>query len=230
MIPAIAPPPGDVLGLKERNIHDWWSPADDPFMPREVFRGAHLHKRHRWRCIRQQCPAGRPSACISTSSFAKNILYIYIIYMYIYYTFFFFVVHILYTAKIAWIVLKCAHISLKSQQEDIYFWSSRAFKTTYSTDLMKQIKTRAVRLKERLKTGCKDVLLKLAQTVKLNEIWLPPVSGMFSVSVPPGLDSASISPAFKTKNRCVRTVKMYLGPVSGRLTFKSNALQYWVTP
>ncbi len=33
MIPAIAPPPGDVLGLKERNIHDWWSPADDPFSP-----------------------------------------------------------------------------------------------------------------------------------------------------------------------------------------------------
>ncbi len=67
MIPAIAPPPGDVLGLKERNIHDCWSPADDPFMPREVFRGAHLHRRHRWRCVRQQCPAGQPSACISIS-------------------------------------------------------------------------------------------------------------------------------------------------------------------
>ncbi len=76
MIPAIASPPGDVLGLKERNIHDWWSPADDPFMPREVFRGAHLHKRHRWRCVRQQCPAGRPSACISINN--NNTLYKYI--------------------------------------------------------------------------------------------------------------------------------------------------------
>lgn len=31
--PAITPPPWDVLGWKERNIHDWWSPADDPFRP-----------------------------------------------------------------------------------------------------------------------------------------------------------------------------------------------------
>ena len=36
-IPAIAPPPGDVLGLKERNVNEWWSPADDPFRPTEVF-------------------------------------------------------------------------------------------------------------------------------------------------------------------------------------------------
>lgn len=27
---AISLPPGDVLGLKEQNIIDWWSPADDP--------------------------------------------------------------------------------------------------------------------------------------------------------------------------------------------------------
>jgi len=36
VIPAIAPPPGDVLGLKERNIDDWWSPADDPSYAKEV--------------------------------------------------------------------------------------------------------------------------------------------------------------------------------------------------
>ena len=29
-VPAIAPPPGDVSELKERNIDKWWSPADDP--------------------------------------------------------------------------------------------------------------------------------------------------------------------------------------------------------
>ncbi len=81
MIPAIAPPPGDVLGLKERNIHDWWSPADDPFMPREVLRGAHLHKRHRWRCVRQQCPAGRPSACISINGLKNKMQEIRILYL-----------------------------------------------------------------------------------------------------------------------------------------------------
>ena len=27
----------DVLGLKERNVNDWWSPADDPHRPTEVF-------------------------------------------------------------------------------------------------------------------------------------------------------------------------------------------------
>lgn len=66
-IPAIAPPSGDVLGLKEWIIRDWWSPADDPVMPTDVFIGAHFYKRHRWRCVRQQCPAGRPSTCILTS-------------------------------------------------------------------------------------------------------------------------------------------------------------------
>lgn len=29
-MPAITLSPGDVLGLKEQNIIDWWSPADDP--------------------------------------------------------------------------------------------------------------------------------------------------------------------------------------------------------
>lgn len=28
-IPAIPPPPADVLRLKERNMNDWWSPAED---------------------------------------------------------------------------------------------------------------------------------------------------------------------------------------------------------
>lgn len=28
-VPATAPPQGGVLGLKERNISDWWHPADD---------------------------------------------------------------------------------------------------------------------------------------------------------------------------------------------------------
>lgn len=29
-VSAITLPPGDVLGLKEQNIIDWWSPADYP--------------------------------------------------------------------------------------------------------------------------------------------------------------------------------------------------------
>lgn len=39
-VPVLAPPPGDVSGLKERNIGEWWfladDPADNPWAPQEV--------------------------------------------------------------------------------------------------------------------------------------------------------------------------------------------------
>ena len=39
-VPVTAPPPGDVPGLKERNVGEWWfladDPAADPWAPEEV--------------------------------------------------------------------------------------------------------------------------------------------------------------------------------------------------
>lgn len=40
--PCLAPPPGDVLGLKEGNIKDRWSPTDEPSRLTKVF-WEHLH-------------------------------------------------------------------------------------------------------------------------------------------------------------------------------------------